>query len=176
MADTPTTRATILATLFPDNSTQQISPQDQRDAVVSIMGVGAQIYTSGGSTGTSVGTSYVTVPFASDGEEDLAIADAANDRIEVGASGDGVYLAIGQFSFSGTASATFTLKLAVDGSRKDAISCKRKVNSSGDVESASFVGLVSLADGEYVTVEVAADAASKTFTLVEGSLTLARLW
>lgn len=176
MADTVRTRATLLATLFPDNTTQDISPQDQRDSIVSSLGVGAQIYTSGGATPLSVGTTPVTLPFASDGQEDNATADAASNRIVVGSAGDGVYLVICQASFTGTGNATFTFRAAIDGTPNSAASCKRKLGATGDVGSATLVGLLSLIAGEEVTVQVNAAAAGRTLTLEEGSLIIKRLW
>jgi hypothetical protein len=175
MADTLRTLTALLA-LFADNTTQDISPQDQRDFIVSLMGAGGQVYTSGGSTGVSVGTSYVELPFTTNGQANSVVADATNNRLEVGALGDGTYLVLGQFSFSGSLSTTFTLKAAINGTENNAVSCKRKLGTGGDVGSCSFVGLLTLAEGDYVTTRIVADAALKTFTPVEASLVVRRLW
>ncbi|MCK5439693.1 MAG: hypothetical protein KAI97_07100, partial [Gemmatimonadetes bacterium] len=110
-----------------------------------------------------------------DGEEDNSDADFANDRIEVGANGDGVYLFVAQISFSGTANATFTFAASVNGTPATGVLCQRKLGTGGDVGSASLVGLLSLADGDLVTLEAKADAASKTLTITEGSVSIARL-
>lgn len=174
MADTIRTLADLLV-LLADNTSGNISPQDVRDALVSRFGVYGQVYTSGGSTGVSVGTSPVTVEWDSDGLDDGLTADSANDRLSVGSGSDGVFLVLAQFSFTGTASTTFTLKLSVNGTQDDALACKVKLDASGSPISASFAGLVSLVSGDAVTVEVVADGASKTFTLAEGQLSLRRI-
>lgn len=175
MADTPRTKSglqTVLAT----NGVQGLSAQDVRDFLVSIMGVYAQLYVSGGVASQSMGTSPAKLTlWAADGEEDLADADYTNDQIEIGALGDGVYLALAQFSFSGAVSTTFTLKLAVNGTEDDAIACSRKLGTGGDDGSCSFVGLVSLSDGDIVTVYCTADGVSKSFTLAEAQLVLRRI-
>jgi len=174
MADTFKTLST-LQSLLADNTSEDISPQDVRDMLVSIMGVYAQLYTHDGVSGLTVGTSPVDVEWASGQTEDGIDADATAESITVGSGHDGLYLALAQFSFSGSLSVTFELHLAVDGVQEDAIACKRKLGTGGDVGSCSFAGLVTLADGEEVTVEVEADGSSKTFTLVHGQLVLIRI-
>lgn len=174
MADTPRTRTTLQTTLA-DNTSGDISPQDLRDMLVSIMGIYGQLYTHDGSSGQSVGATPEDLEWSAVQVEDAIDADAAAESITIGAGHDGVYLALAQFSFSGTASTTFQLHLAVDGSEESAIGCKVKLDSSGNVTSCSFCGLVELASGEEVTVTVEADGASKTFTLVHGQLVLKRV-
>ena len=175
MADTVRTRASILA-LFADNTTGDISPQDLRDFVLSTMGVAAQIYQSAGSAGMSVGTSFLQIAFGYNGPDENAIADQANDRIQIGASGDGVYLVLGSFSFDGSASTKFTIQASKNGTENASICCEADVNATPDLVSASFTGLMTLAAGDYVTAEVKADGAAKTFTLREGSLTVVRIY
>jgi len=167
---------TYLDTLLATNGVQGISATDLRDFKDSVMGVYASIYTSGGSTSQTMGTSAAKLTlWASNGEADNASADATNNEIEVGAAGDGDYLVIGQFSFSGAVSTTFTIKAAVNGVEDDAVACERKLGTGGDVGSCSFAGIITLADGDLVSVYVTADAASKSFTLQEGSLTIRRI-
>jgi hypothetical protein len=60
MAETVRTRS-YLQTLLATNGIQGISATDLRDLMASIMGVYAQIYTSGGSTSITAGTSPITV-------------------------------------------------------------------------------------------------------------------
>lgn len=176
MADTVKTK-TALVTVLADNSSGAISEQDLRDVLVSIMGVYAELTVTGGTTSQTVGTAFQTLDWTdgADGSEDNADADYANDRIEVGANGDGIYQVAGCFSFSGTAATTFTLQLSVNGTEDSSVSCQAKLDASGSVLNAAFCGLVSLADGDLVTVEVKADGASKSFVLVEGQLTLHRI-
>ena len=178
MADTVRTRAQVLA-LLGDNTTGDISPQDHRDQVVSAQGVYAQLYITGGATGQTIGTAFATMDWGAaggtDGLEDNANADKANDRITIGTNGAGVYQAQGCFSFSGTAATTFTIKLSVGGTENNACACKVKLDAAGATVNIGFVGLVTLADGDLVTVEVLADGAAKTFTPEECSLVLTRL-
>jgi len=178
MADTVRNRADLLA-LFGDNTTGDCTPQRLRDGIVSILGVAAQLYATGASTGQTMGTSPTTLDWGmtggADGLEDNANADKANDKIAIGTYGAGWYLALLTLSFSGTASTTFTIKLAVGGTPAGAVTCKAKLDAAGSVLNVAASGIVNLADGDNVTVQVTADGATKTFTLEEGGLTLRRI-
>lgn len=163
MADTIRTLAALQA-ILPDNTSQQISPQDARDFLVSALGVFAQVYTQGGVTGYSVGTSPVVVAFASDGVEDGMDADAANDRITVPSGCEGDLLVVFQCSFSGTASTQWTFSLTKNGVAQNAATCGVKLNASGDMVSCGFAAVITAAAADYLQVTVTADGASKTFT------------
>jgi len=178
MADSVRTRTSLLS-LYADNSTQNISPQDLRDGIVSVMGVLAHLYVTGNSTAqTGIGTSYVTVDWGNgggDGDDDNAASDYANDRIEVGSLGDGVYLLAFQASFTGSASAEFTFAIANNGTPLTGAVCMHEFTAAAEKGSCSIVALATLSDGDLVTVQVKADAASKQITMAEAQLVAKRL-
>jgi len=174
MADTIRQRSTLLTQLA-DNTTGLITPQVVRDVLVSSEGVYGQLYTHNGAGTQVVGTTPEPLEFASDGLEDGNRDDAASEVITIGTDCDGVYLALGQFSFGGTLSTTFEFHLGIDGVEQVAIACKRKLGTGGDVGSCSFCGLVTLAAAEDVSVIVEADGAAKDLDMEHGSLVLVRI-
>jgi hypothetical protein len=176
MADIVRTKAGVAA-IFPDGTSGDISAQDLRDFVVSVLGVYAGLYVTGGTTSDTVGISYSTVNWVDGGnaEEDTCDGDYANDRIEVGGMCDGVYKVTGSFCISGTASTTFTVQAAVNGTNDDSLSGIITLDASGNVAHVGFSGNVTLADGDYVTVRVVADGMGKTFLLEEGQLHIHRI-
>lgn len=176
MADTVRTLASLLS-LLADNTTGAISAQDLRDAIVSIMGVYGGLYIDDGTTGTAVGTSYVTLDWADGGNfgENNADADYTNDKVTIGTGGDGVYLVIFKCSATGTASATFKLRLSVNGTEDAKLCCEVLYDASGSLQQMGFCGLVTLAAADIVTIEVIADGASKTFTPKQAQLVLRRI-
>ncbi len=175
MADTIQTQAQ-LAVLLADNSSGAISPQDARNLMVSIMGVYAQLYAHDGVSTQVVGTSAADITgWSAVQAEDGIDADHSVDSITIGAGHDGLYLALTQFTFSGTLNTTFEFHLAVDGVETPGGGCKRKLGTGGDVGSCSFPCLIALVSGEEVTVQVEADGAGKDFDLVHGQLVLVRL-
>jgi len=95
MADTVRERATLIG-LLADNSTQQISEQDDRDVLMSIMGVYAQLYLTAGASAISVGTAWQTLDWAAgaNGVEDAADANYTADAITIGSGAGGVWQAL----------------------------------------------------------------------------------
>lgn len=176
MADTPRDLTALLA-LLADNTSGDISPQDLRDFVVSVLGEYAEIYVHDGSTAQ---TSITTTPtlltgFASNGPDNGAcVADAANDRITLGTAGD--YEVSAQFSFSGTLSTTFTLHARLDAVEVAQIACTRKLGTGGDVGSCSFTGILTSTAGQQLTVYVESDAGGgASMTLIQGQLVAKRV-
>ena len=166
MADTRRSRADIL-TLFADNSLQEISAQDLRDFVVSMMGGYASIKTADGSTPqTGIGTTPVLLTqWTVNGISDGLTPDHTADSIVVDV--DGVYDVDCDISFSGSANATFEVHMRVDGVEQDE-GMHRKLSTGGDVGSAGFGGQVSLSAGQVLTTYVEADAADKSITVADG--------
>lgn len=159
-----------LQSLFADNTTQEISPQDLRDFLVTAIGCYAQIYVTGGSTAqSSIGTGFTPVTgFTTNGADAGISADAANDRITLDVAG--VYQVGFQVSFSGSASTLFTFSASLDGTEETQCSCARALGTGGDTGSCSFVGLITATAGQQLTVEVKADGSSKSITPAEMQL------
>jgi len=123
----------------------------------------ASIYVSDGSTAqTGVSTTPAKVTgFAANGPANDDTPDHTNDQITVGTTG--VKKVNFQASFSGTVSTTFTFKLRID-AVESVLGCTRVLGTGGDLGSASFNGILSLAASEVLTVYVEADGASKSIT------------
>ena len=175
MADTSRTKAALL-TLLADNTTGDISEQDVRDVLVSIMGGYGDIYLTGGSTAqTSIGTSYVKISgFAANGLSDETTPDHTNDRVTV--TGAGVYLVNTSISFSGTGNAVITFSVHVGQAEPtQKISIVRKIGAGGDVGNANAVGILSLSASDQVELFVKSDGASDSITPAEAHLTVTRI-
>lgn len=157
MADTRRTKAAIL-TLFADNTTGLVSPQDLRDFVVTALGGYASLKTVDGSTAqTGIGVTPVKLTtWDTNGDSNGLTPDHTSDDITIDVSG--VYHVDCNVSFSGTANATFQLHLRVDNVEKDE-GLHRKLSTGGDVGSAGFSGIVTVAANEVLTVWVESDDA-----------------
>jgi len=155
MADTIRTRSAILS-LFADNTSRDISPQDLRDFVVSAHGVYGGIYLLDGSTAQ---TGISTTPAKMTGwGGNLAAAgvtpDYTDGSLTVGT--DGVYKVEHNISFLGNGSNTYKGRLRIDGVEHSA--GWTDYRASGDYLSAGFVTLVSLSAGEKLTIYLESNA------------------
>ena len=106
--------------------------------------------------------------FTKNGPTLRCISDHTNDKITI--SLPGVYSVAGQMSFSGSGAATFAVHVYKNTSNTS-IGFHRKMGATGDVGSASMVGLVDCAEGDDLSIWGAADAGSKTATLIDAQLT-----
>ena len=161
MADTRRDRAAILA-LWADNATQDISPQDGRDFIVTVMGGYAELRVDDGVTAqTGITTPTIMTGWSTNGESNGLTADQANNKITIDVAG--LYMCWFQNSFSGGGNVTFEFNINVDsggGYVEQAGGCHRKMSSGGDVGSASFVRLLSLSAGDDVAIFVEADSSA----------------
>lgn len=177
MADTPRALSAILA-LLADNVIGDISPQDLRDAIVSMLGEYAEIYLHDGSTAQ---TGVTTTPtkmtgFATNGaDEGNLVADAANDQIDVSESMD--VLVLFQCSFSGGANTTWQFHARISGVEQVASACERKLGAGGDVGSCSFICLCAgLVDTDTIEVFVESDqGGGASFTPTMAQLAVRRI-
>lgn len=112
--------------------------------------------TEGTTSNISVGTSYVLFnTFDADADAGGPTADNTTDSVTV--SEAGTYKVEGNFSFSGTASITFWIGVAVNGTVDTKIVVKRKLGTGGDVGACGFHGRLTLAASDVVTVRVKSD-------------------
>lgn len=175
MVDTIRSLADLLA-LLADNSSGDISAQDVRDVVVSLHGVYGEMYVTGGASAQSLDTTPAQLTgFAANGNSSGTTPDHTNDQITVGT--DGVYLVHGQFSAIGETGTTYELELRSNGSLVPGIRCKFTASMTvGDHVSASFIGLVTLAADDVLSVYGESDdAGGANLTLVEAQLVVHRV-
>jgi len=175
MADTIRTRAALLA-LLADNTTQDISPQDFRDVLVSIMGVFGHIYVDNNSTSQgSIGTSFVKmVNFATDGLSDGVTTDATNDKLTI--DYDGVYEVSFDVAFSGSSNTTFEIHAFKNGTELVEVGSIRKIGLSGDVGAlAKSQTPINLVATDELDLRIKADGAGSSITAQYLSLYVKRI-
>lgn len=173
MADTIRTRAD-LQTLLADNTTGDISPQDHRDVLVSVLGVFGQLYSHDSVAGLTVGTSPVTVEWATAGLYDGITLDAANEKMTLAAGHDGTYEVHVQMSFTAS-QATYEVHVYKNAVEQTHLADKFKVTDAGDIHSCSIHGFIELVSTDDVLVKIEADGAAKTFTMAHGQFCIKRV-
>jgi hypothetical protein len=164
-----------LQSLLADNELGNISAQDLRDMLVSVLGCYGSISVTGGTTAQgSLGTTPVKLtPFDTDGDADNMTPDSANDQIQVALAGK--YLVNLELSYSGTASTTFVTGISINGA-PTAFKAERAVDSGGNIGHVSVAAILDLAAGDVVAANVALLApGAETITVKHGALVLSRL-
>lgn len=191
------TSVTVSAASLPDATTSQSGIAEQAttaeavagtddERFVTPLGVLSSIQANAGgqieygeiyntSTGTAVvalSTSWakITGSFQSNGPNSSNVSvDYANDRIVL--NHVGLFFVGFQCSFSGTANAVIEASLYLAGQRKDAVRFRRKLGATGDVGSASSVGLINVT-GTNMALELwaRADAGTPNFKLETGQI------
>lgn len=167
-----------LDSIYADNSSGDISEEDGRDLIDSLLGVHAHLYITGNTTAqTGIGTGYSTLDWANgggDGEVNGDVSDYANDRIQIGANCDGDHDISFTAAITGTASTEFTLRVAVGGTPVTGIKTVVDIDASSSIVNVAMRGIAALSASDLVTIEVCADAASKSLTVKEASLVVKR--
>ena len=174
MADTQRDALTLQG-LLGDNVVGAITPQVLRDLLVSAFGGYGWIYVENGGAAQTVNTAAAKLTaFVNNGAPSNGpIPDNANDYLTVPVAGD--YMAEFSASFSGTASRTFQLQLRKNGLAVPGVRCRTKLNGTGDVTEVSFVGLVTCAANDQLSVFAAADVDGSSITVVDAALALKRV-
>lgn len=171
MADTERSTSTLLTDLFRDNVAQEISEQDLRDLIVSVLGGYGSVYVVDGATPQAVGaTPSKLSQFAANGPALGATPAHASDEITVGVAG--VYLVSFDATLSGDAE-TYTLRLYTNGSAEGSLACAAKLSSS-DVSHAGFAGVVSLSGSDVLSIYVEAGS-TVNLTAVHACLSIKRI-
>ena len=174
MVDTVRTRAAILA-LLPDNTSGDISPQDHRDAIVSMFGVYGVIYVADGSTAQAGinATPVLFTAFASNGVSSGITPDHTADSLTIVTDGD--YLILFENSYSGGGNDTIQFHTRVDGAEKP-YGTHHKMSAGGDTVSSMFFGILSLSAAEVVTIYVESDnGGGSSITSIDSSLVLLKI-
>jgi len=153
MADTIRTRAAVL-TLLADNTSNDISPQDHRDGVVSMFGVYAMMSVQGNSTDLAPGSpSFPELfnIFDTQVSTGLTVDLVTNYRSTVDTNSDGTFYFNFSTNFTGTNNAQVICALYKNGAITD-FRLERKLSSGGDIGSASFCGIIDLVATDYVDI------------------------
>jgi len=176
MADTIRTRSAIL-TLLADNTTRAISPQDVRDAVVSMHGVYGGLYVQDGSTAQNANSTPAKMTgWAGNMSAAGTTPDHTDDSIEVGT--DGVYLIWHHVSFNGSNNYLYQGHLRIDGVEQVEGWHVEPPESGYDSDGlhAGFVAIKSLSAGEKITVYIETEAiAGVNFTPIDAQLVCFRV-
>lgn len=175
MADTQRTQAAILA-LFANNTSGDISPQDLRDFVVSVMGGYGDLRSNAGGVVSSIGTSPVKVTaFDANGESDAVgvVPDHTNDQIVLGVSG-AFEISVMLSTSAATDLEVFTFEVFVNGSPSG---LEHSVASSGGdlKETVQIQGMLSLAAADVIDLRVNALAAGRSITVSRASMMMKRV-
>lgn len=174
MPDTIKTRAD-LQTLYADNTTREISPQDLRDGLVSWMGVYGGLVGNGNSQGPTAGAILnvwdTVLP------QRGVTGSLVTETLTIGAGAGGDYfvsLEAGVSYSGGGANPELTLELFVNGAPHST-----PIRASIDMAQnllyqAGFVGILPLVEGDALSVKLTATQ-SKTWTFASAQIVARRL-
>jgi len=154
MADTERSLATILA-LLADNGTGNISAQDLRDAVVSILPDYGNLYisTAAATTLTTVDTYYEAAGTTTLGANVSAFDMPANGRLRYTGAPTRIVLVTATISMTASInSQVLDFRLAKNGTTDVATEVQRKIGTGSDVGAASVSGILSMATNDYVSL------------------------
>jgi len=173
MSGTARTLAALDA-LFADNTAGEISPQDLRDFLHTVLGVYGSMYCFNAAAAQgSLGTTPAKLScFTVDGEAVNTTPDHTNDQLTVGVTG--IYDMNFEVSYSGTNSAVCKFRIRVNGIEQP-FGCTRKLGTSGDVGCASFFAPgLNLTALDIITVYVETDDGGNgdTITVTDAQLTI----
>lgn len=174
MADTIRDRAAIIA-LFPDNTSGEISPQDERDLIVSAWGVyGAISFYNKSSTQSLNTTAATIVAFDTTGGSDGTTVSTGSHNITVLTGG--VYYVEAHMTVTGFNSGTlYSFHLAKNGTRIGGATSSIKTTDTSDYKVVSMALTVSLATNDVITVSGESDAGGgQTIIPVHGQLLVKR--
>ena len=171
-ADTIRSRADILS-LFADNTSGSITPQDLRDSVVSeaVHGIMYNDDNTGTTQALTAATPAVVNWLAAGVYNGVTLDAATNERITVATAGK--YLIASQISMTSSGSAIFEYHVRVNGTATWP-GFHRKVPIN-DVGSGTLFGILDLSANDYVDIEVESDS-TVTLTIEDGQFLVYRLY
>lgn len=173
MADTSRTLAALQA-LLADNTSGAISPQDLRDMLLSLAsGYGSITVLNGSTAQTSISaTPAALTGFAANGPAVGVTPDHTADTITVATEGH--YRVTGQFSFSGTASKIFLLRLYLDGVITT-IGGTGVTNAAGTGGTCGFSGVIAIPAAGVLSVYVHSSDGGTSITPSDMQLSVTRV-
>lgn len=172
MADTQRDTASLLA-LLADNTSGDISPQDLRDAIASILGGYGGLTASGvvgsmtGIGGTPTKTTFWNGTMPSDGANVVASDSADTITPAIAAT----YLVGATVTFVGSASTAYTFTVYVNGAAT-AITGTVAVPATGDRVAITVGGLVTVGAGQAIELRVSTNGTNN----VMGTSTSGTFW
>lgn len=174
MADTVRTRAALLA-LLPDNMTEDISPQDLRDVVVSLHGVyGEMSIQAGASAQGSISTTPAIVTgWNTNGLSDGTTPDHTTNGITITEAG--IFVVDFSISLSAlTASALFAFEI-YKGAVAQGQVAEIMSNATPDRACVAGGGIVSCSAADVLSLYVYSNGAARTMTPTEGQFRVRRI-
>jgi len=177
MADTVRTLA-ALQSLLADNETGDISPQDLRDMLVSILGAYGGFYIHASSTGHTLGGSEelctLATPTAFDAQ-DLEV-DTGNKKVTIATDGKYLVLVGAVCRVDSTNAVTLKIRKTASGGSSSDIGIASHYSPTQADETLSFAmaGIADLVDGDYLRLWVNGTA-TDVLTVTELSLVVCRL-
>jgi hypothetical protein len=161
-----------LQTLFADNITGAISPQDLRDFLDSIMGVYGSIVFEGNAVVQAIiaATPEQLTEWTGNGLSNGTTPAYASDQITI--DNTGIYQVAFQASFQGVSTKIQEFELRIDGV-VTGVKCRR-YTSATDVGSCSFTSQISLTAAEVLSVWVEGTG-NGNVTIEEAQLTVVRI-
>lgn len=177
MADTQRDTGSLL-TLYADNTTGDISPQDLRDGIVSILGAyGGLKCTSAQAMTSTISTTDTKALFWNGALPDdgtVVIGNPTDDDIDVTIAAD-YEVHVHMSPSSATASESFTFTVYVNGVATD-IKATPVSDGSGNVPDFAFSGIISVSGGNTVDVRVkCAGGSGRSMTVTSGAFWMKRL-
>lgn len=167
MPDTVRSRTALLA-LLADNTTQQISPQDMRDVLVSLHGVYGCIYVHAGATAQNITTTPAQLlAFATNGPSSGTTPDQASDQITVGSAG--VYLMFSSVSATGESNTVFEYQFRVNDVDLSH-HFRARYAGPGAYESASGMAIHACSADDVVTLYAVSDQAGGADVTVDDAM------
>ena len=127
-----------------------------------------------GTEQTGIGTSFVKVTqFDTNVAAKESTADAANDKITLGATGE--FICQCYLSFEGSNNAFYTFAIFVNGVEVANLDAQRKLGTGADVGTISWVGFFAGTSGQDVDVRVKTGGTVDVLTIHHGTLSIEEL-
>jgi hypothetical protein len=165
-----------LQTLWADNSTRQISAQDIRDALVTLMGGYGSIHCNDGSGTQNVATATKVVvnQFTANGAASGVTPDHTNDKLTTGIVGDYLMLLTMSFASDAAAGEAFEARILVAGAEVNGLSAQKTVTNADDVNEIVVSGIADdVAAAAAITVQIEHDGAgTQTFDVKQANLSM----
>lgn len=170
MAETQRSLADLLA-LLADNTSQDISPQDLRDMLISIMGVYGELWTAGRSTGTTIGTSFIKLDnWENNGAAKKVTVDSANNKMSIQIAG--LYRVSATFSVNTDTDDTFRVSLFKEGAEQQNVTWQRALSSALNITDADARGFVTCAVDDELDFRAKGKNTGGDLTFVDANFTV----
>jgi hypothetical protein len=163
-----------LTALLADNTTGDISPQDIRDFLDSVMGVYGAIFVSAGSTGQTIasGVAEQVTEFTHDGAASGVTPAYGSNQITI--DNAGIYAVNFNMSFAGITNCTFQFTMYKHGSPMSPVLGAQRKTGNTDIGSCGFNCQVTLVATDVLSIWVEGDQ-NGAFTAQDCQFTVQRI-